>query len=52
MGSWRGERKKRCERGLKWGIGAYRGREREDGEVWRGGKWGVLAVSRRSWGAW
>ena len=51
-GDLEGGEKKGRERGLKWGVGACGGIERGDGEVRRGGKWGVLAASRRSWGVW
>lgn len=37
-----GREKKGRERGLKWGVGVCRVRERGDGEVWRGGKMGCF----------
>ena len=42
---WRAEERKRRERGLKWGIGAYGERQRGAGRVF----W---AVPRRPWGVW
>lgn len=44
-GRLEGRGKKRRERGLKWGIGAYGGRRRGAGRVFG-------AVSRRPWGVW
>ena len=44
-GRMEGGGKKRRERGLKWGIGAY-------GERQRGAGWVFGAVSRRPWGVW
>lgn len=44
-GRLEGRGKKRRERGLKWGIGAY-------GERQRGAGWVFGAVSRRPWGVW
>ena len=42
---WRAEERKRRERGLKWGIGAYGERQRGAGRVFG-------AVSRRPWRVW